>query len=175
MNTVTAPFFDQAVARLEAAEMPDAERVQRLGVVRAALDWLGTPYHPHARVKGAGCDCATLLAEVYEAASVRERVVLGYYSPQWHLHQDEDLYLQRLGGYAHRAPESHAPLPGDIALFQFGRSPSHGAIVLDWPLVIHAYIGKGVVIEEVDKSPLIIAKNRELSEGRFHSLWTLWS
>ena len=32
--------------------------------------WIGTPYHHMGRVKGAGADCLTLLAEIYERAGV---------------------------------------------------------------------------------------------------------
>lgn len=165
-------YREEAVSQLLAAGLSELEFVQRLTAIDCALQWVGTPYHPHATVKGAGCDCATLLGAVYHAAGVLPQVQLGYYSPEWHLHQDEDLYRQNLQRYAHRVDRE--TLPGDIALFQFGRSPSHGAIVLYWPYVIHAYIGKGVVIEEVGRSPLVIAKNRELSEGRFDSLWSPW-
>src|SRR5437660_5143962 len=44
---------------------------QRRGLVVAEAEtWLRTPYHHMARVKGAGADCLTLLAEVYEKAGV---------------------------------------------------------------------------------------------------------
>jgi hypothetical protein len=51
------------------------------------------------------------------------------------------------------AESVETPLPGDIALFQFGRCVSHGALVIEWPLVLHAYIDHGaVVLTDVSKS-----------------------
>jgi NlpC/P60 family putative phage cell wall peptidase len=34
-------------------------------VVAAARDWLGTPYHDQASVKGVGCDCLGLVRGVW--------------------------------------------------------------------------------------------------------------
>ena len=44
--------------------------------------------------------------------------------------------------------------PGDIALFRFGRTFSHGAIVTDWPRLIHAYWAIGVVWGDATLHPL---------------------
>ena len=52
---------------------------QRAEVVRVARSFIGTPYHHMGRVKGAGVDCATLLAEVYyEAGVLKEPVRIEY-------------------------------------------------------------------------------------------------
>lgn len=110
------------------AELRDA-------VIAAAESWLGTPYHPHGRVKGAGVDCLMILAEVYEAAGVTGHVEVPYYRPDWHLHRSAEQYLEGLMGHAR---EVAAPEPGDVALFRFGRTFSHAAIVVAWPRVIHA-------------------------------------
>ena len=37
--------------------------VTRERAVEIALAWKGTPYADRGRVRGAGCDCGTLLAE----------------------------------------------------------------------------------------------------------------
>jgi cell wall-associated NlpC family hydrolase len=47
-----------------------------------------------------------------------------------------------------------APEPGDIALFRFGRTYSHGAIVTEWPRLIHAYWSIGVVWGDSTLFPL---------------------
>jgi hypothetical protein len=46
---------------------------------------------------------------------------------------------------------SHAPALADIALFRFGRVPSHGAIVVELePLrILHAFRGRGVICDEL--------------------------
>jgi cell wall-associated NlpC family hydrolase len=68
----------------------DAERA---AVVAEARAWLRTPYHHMGRVKGAGVDCATLLAEIYARAGVVPAVAIPFYPPDWHLHRDAERYL----------------------------------------------------------------------------------
>jgi hypothetical protein len=67
------------------------------------------------------------------------------------LHRDAERYLEGLTRHASEIP---APLPGDIALFRFGRTFSHGAIVTQWPLLIHAYWNIGVVRGDATLYPL---------------------
>lgn len=121
----------------------EAERARLVAEARA---WLRTPYHHMGRVKGAGVDCATLLAEVYARAGVLPQVEVPFYPPDWHLHRDSERYLDFV--LRHAIETSREPRPGDLALWRFGRCFSHGAIVIDWPLVIHAYAGRGCVLED---------------------------
>jgi cell wall-associated NlpC family hydrolase len=101
----------------------------RAAVVAEAQAWLGTPFHHQGRVKGSGVDCAMLLAEVYQRCGLVPYVDPGYYPPDWHLHRDAERYLEKLMPYAREL--AGAPAPGDVAVFQFGRTFSHGAIVID--------------------------------------------
>ncbi len=116
----------------------------RAAVVAEAERWLGTPFHHQGRVRGAGVDCAMLLAEVYERCGLVAHVDPGYYPPDWHMHRDAERYLDRL--LAHGRELDGPPLPGDVAVFRFGRTFSHGAIVAAWPRVIHAYWAVGRVV-----------------------------
>lgn len=142
----------------------DAERA---AVIAEARAWLRTPYHHMGRVKGAGVDCATLLAEVYANAGVIPLVTIPFYPPDWHLHRDAERYLgfvlehadelpcvaQASAESCGREPSCEAKAkPADLALWRFGRCFSHGAIVVDWPLVIHAYAGRGCVMEDAAKA-----------------------
>ena len=120
-------------------------------IIREAESWIGTPFHHAGRVKGAGVDCLMLLAEVYERAGLSGHVEPPFYVPDWHLHQGAERYMEGLLGYA-RAVK--APEPGDIALFRFGRTFSHGAIVTGWPRLIHAYWNIGVVWGDATLHPL---------------------
>lgn len=127
-----------------------AEARQR--VVMEACRWLRTPYHHKARVLGAGIDCSMLLAEVYEAARLIQHVEPDY-PPDWHLHRSEELYVQwleRCGGVEIAGP----PQPGDVAVWRIGRTYSHGAIVINWPTIIQAYIGRGVEYASAHDEPL---------------------
>ncbi|MDR2561959.1 MAG: hypothetical protein LBC63_09350 [Holophagales bacterium] len=148
-------------------------------VIQEALSWLGTPYHHAARVKGAGADCGQFPAAVFEAAGLIPPLDIDYYPCDWHLHRDDERYLSIVERHFSKVPidleltknggdlaNSQLPLPGDIALFRYGRAISHGAIVIDWPIVIHAYIHAGAVV--LDDA----LANTDLA-GRFVGVWRL--
>lgn len=141
------------------------EALQRMAVVAQAKTWVGTPYHHEARVKGAGVDCAMLLAEVYEAAGLIPHTVPPHYPPDWHLHRSEERYLNFITKYAQPLAEDAPRLPGDVVTYKFGRCISHAAIVIDWPLVIHAVKPLGVIVDHGDS---------KFWATRFAGAWTLW-
>lgn len=133
-------------------------------ILQEAHSWLRTPFHHHARVKGSGVDCAQFLLAVYDAVGLlREGDEVGEYAWDWHLHRDEEKYLENM---MRRTVKVETPMPGDIALFRFGRCVSHGAIVIEWPMVIHAYVGRGVIISNAEL-------DAEL-KGRLHSFWSVF-
>ena len=127
-----------------------SEEEQRNLVVKVARSWHGTPYHTGGRVKGprGGVDCLTVLAEVFREAGLVERVAIPYYPPDWHLHRDTERHLDGLLKFTR--PIDGTPRPGDIALWKFGRCFSHGAIVINWPIVMHAYVGSSCRYENAD-------------------------
>lgn len=124
--------------------MTDLEASQRLAVVTEARAWLLTPYHHEGRVKGlgGGVDCAMLPAEVYHAAGVIPAIPELTYDPQWHLHHSAERYLEWVLKYAREI--AGPPQPGDMALYKYGHTLSHGAIVIAWPQVIHAVRDRAV-------------------------------
>jgi len=140
------------------------EAQERAAVVAEALTWQNTPYHHAARVKGGGVDCAMYLAEVYEAVGLMPHIDPGEYPCDWHMHRDEERYLEQVERFAHKIDSE--PEPGDIVLYKFGRSISHGAIVVSWPQVIHSYIDLGVVLDDA-------LGNAALS-SRYQGCWSLW-
>ena len=122
----------------------------RDAIVREALSWERTPYHPLARIKGIGVDCAQFPAAVYETVGLIPHIAPSY-SPQWMLHRDEEHYLGWVRRFA-REIARDALAPGDFAIWKFGRCYSHGAIVIDPPDVIHAVIvGGGVIRANIDR------------------------
>jgi hypothetical protein len=104
------------------------------------------------RVKGAGTDCLMMLAEVYEAARIVPHIEITFYPPDWHLHRDAERYLYGMVRYAREIPGP--PEPGDVALFKFGRCFAHGAIVIEWPCLIHAWHSAGVLYAEAKQPQL---------------------
>jgi len=151
---------------IEAVIRVDVEALVRAAIVAEARSWLGTPYHHMARVKGAGVDCGQLLAAVYENAGVTPHVEPESYFPDFMMHRDEERFLGYVERYA-RQVFNLEPLPGDVALFRFGRVISHGAIVIAWPEVIHAYIDTGdVTLDNIET-------NLRLRD-RFVGIWTVF-
>jgi cell wall-associated NlpC family hydrolase len=116
--------------------------------VRIARSWLRTPYVLGGRVKGAGCDCATLLAEYLieiGAATYEELEQLGFYSHDWFHHATSERYLLHLVRYAARVAEGVCrgtvnAAPGSLVLFRVAGSRvfNHGGIITAWPLMVHA-------------------------------------
>lgn len=135
------------------------DQSKRLVVLAEARSWLGTPYRHRAAVKGAGVDCARILIEVFGDAGLIEKFDPGRYTRDWHLHRNEERYLQTVESFAGdplRAGDSliewerdgYKPLTGDIVVWRVGRTFSHSAIVTEWPYAIHAS-APAMVVEEV--------------------------
>jgi len=149
--------------------------MKRERVIRIAKEYLCTPYHHAGRVKGAGVDCLTLLTCVYEEAGLVPRVEIPYYPQDWHLHRSSERYMSGVLRYAREIGDD--PQKGDIVLWKFGRCYSHGAIIVEWPLVIHAYTGIGCVYEDAEASLFLrtVAENvpdRDTQRPRkFFSFW----
>lgn len=149
---------------------------ERQRVISVARSWVGTPYHTAGRVKGksGGIDCLTLLAEVYAEAGLVERIPIPHYPHDWHLHRSVERYLEGLLKYTHEI--EGPPQPGDIALWKFGRCFSHGAIVIAWPQVIHAYVGSSVKYENTETAQWLKCIGEGAERGkprpvRFFSIW----
>ena len=123
---------------------------ERQKVVAVAKSFLGTPYHPSGRKKGIGVDCLTLLSEVYIEAGLIENINIPHYAPDFFKHKGTELYLQGLLKYT-REIETPAQ-PGDIVLWKYGRCFSHGAIVVNWPHIIHSHVGRGCMMENIDNA-----------------------
>jgi cell wall-associated NlpC family hydrolase len=136
----------------------------REAVVTEALTWLGTPYHHHARIKGVGVDCAQLLCAVFEAVGLVPHIDAGFYPVDWHLHHSDELFSNYLARYATQQPPGTAPQLGDVFLWRFGRTFSHGSIYVGDGVLVHSYIGRGVTLSRFTEDPL---------DGRPHQHWSI--
>jgi NlpC/P60 family putative phage cell wall peptidase len=131
----------------------------RAQVVKEAHTWIGTPYHHHARIKGVGVDCVQLLCGVFEACGLVPHVDTGFYPVDWHLHRSEELFVKALGPHATQLQPAAPRAPGDVFLFRYGRTFSHGAIYVGddsdgHGLLVHSYIGRGVILSGFHEEPL---------------------
>lgn len=136
----------------------------RTQIVAEALTWLKTPFHHMGRQKGAGVDCAQFLCAAFEAVGLVPHINLGYYPHDWHKHQDRPRFLEILAQYAD--PIEGPALPGDVAMFKFGRHAAHGSIVVEWPLIVHAYSDERMVTLSDAATSSVLAE-------RFAGFWRL--
>lgn len=112
----------------------------RSAVVAEALTWRLTPYHHDARIRGVGVDCAHLLIGVFAAVGMIAEFDPPYYPRDWMMHRDEERFLETMRDHAVREfdPACERPMAGDAVLYKVGRCFAHGAVVIDWPLILHA-------------------------------------
>lgn len=125
--------------------MDELERQQRAAVVAEALSWENTPYHHEARVKGVGVDCAQFLVGVFANLRLIEPPVIPHYPPDWHLNATDERFLAIIGALADEIEGE--PLPGDVMVWRFAKCFAHGAIVIEWPAIIHSFKPRRVVRE----------------------------
>ena len=133
----------------------------------------GTPYHVCADIRGVGVDCGMLLVRVFVDLGLCEPFDPRPYTPDWHMHRDEERYLGFVFDRCHEvAMPTPGPLPGDILLFRYGRCYSHAGIVTRTkPLtIVHAYAPARCVLEdEVAGEPALAAPERK---PRAFSFWS---
>lgn len=143
--------------------MTTEELERRMAVVIEARSWLGTPYVLGARIRGAGCDCVTLIAEVMISAHIMPAAAVngafakfGNYSGDWFHNTTTQRYLlaiMRFGKHMMdtRCFANNRVEAGNIILTKCAQSKNwnHGGIVVQWPHVVHAYSER---VSEVDVS-----------------------
>lgn len=138
---------------------------QRDAVVAEALTWLRTLYHHHARLKGVGVDCAQLPIAVYSHLGLIEPVNPSYVR-DWHLHRNEELYVNWVLKFAREIDKADLK-KGDFGVWKFGRTFSHGVILIDPPEGIHAYINRGVELCNINRDVDLMDR-----PARFFTLWS---
>jgi cell wall-associated NlpC family hydrolase len=151
----------------------DQIATERQSVCDEARSWLRTPFHHEGTIKGVGVDCGQYLIQVYHNAGLIPLFETGHYPFDWALHNDQERYLNFVLQYAHEIATD--PLPGDLVLWKQGRCFSHGAIVLDWPTILHAQVGVGIVLANAVKEEGLLwvgHPGQEKPRGRLVcSLW----
>ena len=134
-------------------------------IVEEAKSWAGTPYLHQGYVKGpeGGVDCAMINIGVFRdfAGIIPADFDPRPYPMQWHLHRDEERYLDWFTKYATRVD---TPQFADVVLFKFGRTVSHSGIVVGNDVMIHAFRDAGQVIYE----------NISAHAERLHSYWSVF-
>jgi NlpC/P60 family putative phage cell wall peptidase len=119
--------------------------MKRDEIVAAAREWLGTPYHHQASLRGVGCDCLGLVRGVWRELCGPEPEAPPPYSPSWAESLGrETLALVALRHLAPVMPE--AVRPGDVLLFRWREHlPAKHCAILSAPdRIIHAHDGAAV-------------------------------
>jgi NlpC/P60 family putative phage cell wall peptidase len=100
----------------------------QFAVVAEAREWLGTPWHHQAPLKGVGCDCTGLV-----------RGVINTFRPLPPELQQMDYARTPDGVTLLRLCREHLHevlltlmQPGDVLAFSYGRDPQHMAILADY-------------------------------------------
>lgn len=127
--------------------MTEIENREKL--IKIALSWERTPFHDNAGVKGAGVDCAWYPFRAFVEARLIKEFKMPKYHPQFLLHNKREVYLEVVETHARRID---VPQAADLAMFYYGTCFSHGAIILDWPNIIHARKPVGVTRENAYES-----------------------
>jgi cell wall-associated NlpC family hydrolase len=88
---------------------------------------------------------------------------------QWHLHRSEEMYLETVAPvmreyFVWSGLPASKPQPADFVIFKFGRTFSHGAIVVDWPIIIHSYIPHGVLLSDAERDGELIGREIKFFE-----------
>lgn len=153
----------------------DAEAKGRLGIIEEAFSWLGTPFVNNGDIKGpnGAVDCAMLLRRCYVDTGRLEAFDPRPYPPSWHVHQSEELFIkwiEKLGGI-----ETDKPQLADIAIYQFGRCFSHGAVIVNSKEIVHAFAGAGMCLLSRMDEP-VLAYRAQASQQyprpiRFYNVW----
>lgn len=149
------------------------ESEQRALVAALAREWISLPYYHGQRLRGVGGDC-TFFVLVYEDAGLIPPTDIPSYSPQAHLHSEAAVYEGIVRNYAQ---STETPGIGDVVLYKFGRTFSHGGVIVDpgrWadptsaapPLIVHGdMMAMRILLGEGDQGRLADVPRR------FFTLW----
>lgn len=144
------------------------ELMERSLVVDEARTWVGTPWHHMGDVKGVGVDCAMLPVRVYtDTGLIPDLIDPRPYPRDWALHRSEELYLTNVERMSREIAE-HQAGPGDLVVWRWGRTFSHGGIIVDWrkKICIQALAKERLVIE--GPPPGYLTAGRPI---KFYSYW----
>lgn len=133
-------------------------------IAKAACEWLGTPHINNAKIKGVGVDCGMLLIAALEDSNTipKNDIKIKPYSNEWHLHRDEEWFKSYVEQYCDKVDDLQV---GDFLLYQYGRCVSHGAVYIGNNTVVHALVGQGVVLSNMDEIIFLDAKGKSRLRG----------
>ena len=119
---------------------------ERLNAI--AKSFLGTPHVNGGNIKGAGLDCCTLPAQIFQELDHKEFEILFFFSFDWYCKKDcDELLLPYLEKYCDRVDELQ---PGDVISYRWARAQyAHLAVYLGDNKLVHCQARVGVEITDV--------------------------
>lgn len=118
-------------------------------VIAAAREWLGTPYHDQASLRGVGCDCLGLARGVWRDLHGYEPEKVPPYSRDWGEVREVEVMAEAARRWMIEITQDKATA-GDLVLFRMRR----GAIakhcgILTGDQFLHSYDRLGVIEEDL--------------------------
>ena len=122
-------------------------------VIAAARDWLGTPYHNQASLRGVGCDCLGLVRGIWRDLYGPEPMAIPPYSRDWGETGTREPLAEAARAVMLERPTIELAT-GALLLFRMrtGAVAKHCGIVTTPDRFIHAYERSGVVEAPLDPS-----------------------
>jgi NlpC/P60 family putative phage cell wall peptidase len=116
--------------------------IARDTIIAAAHDWIGTPYHHQASLKGVGCDCLGLIRGLWRELQGPEPEPLPPYTRDWGDATGSQPLLEAAG--RHLVPTEIArALPGDVIVFRMQAGVAkHAGILTRGSLNIRAQVAQ---------------------------------
>jgi NlpC/P60 family putative phage cell wall peptidase len=107
----------------------------RSHIVTLARQWLGTPYHHQASLKGVGTDCVGLIRGIWRELLGPEPQALPAYTRDWAETHGRETLLEAARRHLIEVAPSEAQ-PGDVLVFRWRRNApaKHCAILSSLPL-----------------------------------------
>jgi NlpC/P60 family putative phage cell wall peptidase len=119
--------------------------ISRAQIVASAREWIGTPYHHQASLKGIGCDCLGLVRGVWRDLYGDEPERPPSYTPSWGQGDGRELMLEAAGRHllALGCVQGQA---GDMLVFRMRETAAakHCGIVSYDGRMVHAYSNAAV-------------------------------
>lgn len=120
--------------------------ITRDAIVAEAREWIGTPWHHQAALKGKGCDCIGLIYGVARALGIPEAARFRA-DPRFRGYGRTPEPSMLRAAIAEYLNVADVERPGDILLMRFDAEPQHFGFLSTPDYMIHAYAQARKVVE----------------------------
>jgi NlpC/P60 family putative phage cell wall peptidase len=131
---------------------PSPSHDTRPHIIALARDWLGTPYHHQASLRGVGTDCVGLIRGLWRELHGTDAEAAPAYTRDWAEASGRETLIEAARRHLIEIPPFEAQ-PGDVLVFRWRRHTlaKHCAILTAPAAMIHAL--EGAPVSEVAFTP----------------------